>query len=211
MIAVILLIGAVVASAVIAQGPYGGPPAGGEIPEESVRKLLDGKGNIFTPDQRLARIAVEHKGGFGGYYFDEANPGHVFVYMLDLTQVESAEAAFREAYSDGQRAITQITPVQGDYAFNDWLGWYRPLMNAMAENGMSMASGAVMEAKNRIVFGLPDMTEEADIRRLMRELGVPEGAGIFEEEQIGFFRTKIVCGKNGVPSLYSCRASATPT
>lgn len=118
-----------------------------EIKEGSVRALFDEHGRMVTPDDRLARIAEKHEGGFGGFYFHETDRGHAFVYMLDPSQVESAQAAFREAYQGGSRAITQITPVQGDYAFNDLLKWYRILGPSLVENCVDPTTGAVMEGK----------------------------------------------------------------
>ena len=84
--------------------PEGVPPEGvptvnlDEIKEQAVRDLFDDKGRMVTPDQRLARIAVEHQGGFGGYYFDETDRSTAYVYMLDPSRTETAEAAFRAAY-----------------------------------------------------------------------------------------------------------------
>ena len=83
-----------------------------EIPEEAVRALFDDQGNFFGPDQRLAQIAKKHEGGFGGYSFHKTDKSHVYVYMLDTTKTQSAEAAFREAYN-GMRTVTRITHCAG--------------------------------------------------------------------------------------------------
>ena len=151
-----------------------------EIKEESVRALFDEHGRMVTPDDRLARIAKKHEGGFGGFYFHETDRGHAFVYMLDPSQVEAARAAFEEAYQGGSRTITQITPVQGDYAFNDLLRWYRVLSPALLKNGVHLTTGSVMELKNRIHFGMSNAADIEEARRITREVGIPEGAVIFE-------------------------------
>ena len=111
-----------------------------EIKEQAVRDLFDDRGRMVNPDQRLARIAAEHKGGFGGYYFDETDRSTAYVYMLDPSQTEAAKAAFRAAYR-GDRQVDRIIPVQGDYAFNDLLEWFHVLGTAMVENGIHPSTG----------------------------------------------------------------------
>ena len=115
-----------------------------EIKEQAVRDLFDDRGRMVNPDQRLARIAAEHKGGFGGYYFDETDRSTAYVYMLDPSQTEAAKAAFRAAYR-GDRQVDRIVPVQGDYAFNDLLEWFHVLDTAMVENGIHPTTGGVRE------------------------------------------------------------------
>ena len=158
-----------------------------EIKEESVRAMFDEHGKMVTPDDRLARIAEKHEGGFGGFYFHETDRGHAFIYMRDPGQVEAARAAFREAYQGGSRTITRITPVQGDYAFNDLLRWYRVLDPALVKNGVYPTTGAVMELKNRIQFGMSNAADIEEARRITRELGIPEGAVIFEVRVVRLF------------------------
>ena len=154
-----------------------------EIKEQAVRDLFDDRGRMVTPDQRLARIAAEHKGGFGGYYFDETDRSTAYVYMLDPSQTEAAKAAFRAAYR-GDRQVDRIVPVQGDYAFNDLLEWFHVLDTAMVENGIHPSTGGVREISNRIRFGLEDIGQATDARRIMSDLDIPQGAVVFEKEKI---------------------------
>ena len=151
-----------------------------EIKEQAVRDLFDDSGRMVTPDQRLARIAAEHKGGFGGYYFDETDRSTAYVYMLDPSQTEAAKAAFRAAYR-GDRQVDWIVPVQGDYAFNDLLEWFHVLDTAMVENGIHPSTGGVREISNRIRFGLEDIGQATDARRIMSDLDIPQGAVVFEK------------------------------
>ena len=154
-----------------------------EIKEEAVRDLFDDRGRMVNPDQRLARIAAEHKGGFGGYYFDETDRSTAYVYMLDPSQTEAAKAAFRAAYR-GDRQVDRIVPVQGDYAFNDLLEWFHVLDTAMVENGIHPSTGGVREISNRIRFGLEDIGQATEARRIMSDLDIPQGAVVFEKEKI---------------------------
>ena len=155
----------------------------GEIQEDVVRDLFDENGRMMNTDQRLARIAKEHAGGFGGYYFHDTDRSLAYVYMLDPDQVEAAEGAFRAAYR-GQRQITKIVPVQGDYSFDALLEWFYVLDPTLVAEGIHPSTGAVMELYNHIRFGLEDMDQEADAHRVMDDLGIPHGAVIFEEAHL---------------------------
>ena len=172
--------------------PSAVPPAGvptvnlDEIKEQVVRDLFDDSGRMVNPDQRLAAIAAEHQGGFGGYYFDETDRSTAYVYMLDPSQSEAAEAVFRAAYR-GDRQIDRIIPVPGDYAFNDLLEWFHVLDTAMVENGIHPSTGAVYEIYNRIQFGLKEIEQETDARRIMSDLGIPQGAVVFEKRKLRLF------------------------
>jgi hypothetical protein len=153
-----------------------------EIKEQAVRDLFDDSGRMVNPDQRLARIAAEHKGGFGGYYFDETDRSTAYVYMLDPSQTEAAKAAFRAAYR-GDRQVDRIVPVQGDYAFNDLLEWFRVLDAAMVKNGIHPTTGGVREISNRIWFGLEDIGQAENARRIISDLDIPQGAVVFEKSK----------------------------
>ena len=92
-------------------------------------------------------------------------------------------AAFRAAYR-GNRQVDRILPVPGDYAFNDLLEWFHPLDAAMVKNGILLSTGSVLESSNRIRFGLEDIGQAGDARRIMSDLDIPQGAVVFEQEQI---------------------------
>ena len=70
-----------------------------QIKEEAIRALFDDTGRMINPDQKLAQVAKDHEGGFGGYYFNRTDKSVVYVYMLDVTKTDAAEAAFRAAYA----------------------------------------------------------------------------------------------------------------
>ena len=104
----------------------------------------------------------------------------VFVYMLDVTKTASAEAAFRAAYS-GDREITQIIPVQGDYSFDQLVEWFYILDIALIESGIPPAMASVREVENRIRIGLRDADQIDDALQIMKRLGIPEGAVVVKE------------------------------
>ena len=207
MVVLVLLMGGLLASSVIAQGTNDPPSGDNDYQEEAVRRDFDEDGKRVTPDDRVAKIAQEEEGGFGGYYFAENDPGHVYVFMKDTSKTAAARSAIESAYN-GDVSITQISVVQGQYSFNDLLNWYRSLIHAMANDRIPMASGAVMEAKNRILIGLPDMSRRSDIRDLMRELDIPSAAVIFEEEQVNLLTGKDSVTNAGVLSQSGRAASA---
>ena len=154
-----------------------------EIPEEAVRALFDDQGNFFGPDQRLAQIAKKHDGGFGGYSFHKTDRSHVQVYMVDTSKTESAEAAFREAYGDGMHTVTQITPVQGQFRFDQLVEWFPVVDRALLANDIHPTTGAVMEICNRIRLGLRDESLIKDARRVVDDLGIPQEAVVFKQER----------------------------
>ena len=151
-----------------------------EIQEEAVRALFDDEGNFFGTDQRLAKVAKEHEGGFGGYYFHDTDKSHVYVFMVDPSKAAAAEAAFRKAYN-GMHAVTQITPVQGQHPFDQLVAWSPVLDRALIANDMHPTIGAVMEGCNRIYRGFWDESQIADASRIVRDLEIPQDAVVFEQ------------------------------
>ena len=179
MAAVVLLLAGAVIGTVPGQGGEGDMHLD-EIQEEVVRDLFDENGRIVTTDERLARIAQEYEGGFGGYYFHATNRSKAYVFMLEPDNIAAAEAAFRAAYR-GKRRITDVVPVQGDYSFHQLLEWFRVLDSALVREGIHPATGATLEIANRIMFGLRDMDQVEEVHRIMQDLGIPEGAVILLE------------------------------
>ena len=47
--------------------------------------------------------------------------------------------------------------------------------------GIHTTYGSLLGLSNRVGFGLVDMGQEHDARRLMRELEIPQGAVVFKE------------------------------
>ena len=152
-----------------------------QIKEKVVKDMFDSTGRMISPDARLARVAKDHDGGFGGFYFHETDKSIAYVYMLDITKKESAEAAFRAAYN-GDREITRIVPVQGDYSFDQLLEWFYILDRALIESGILPARASVREIENRIRIGVFDGEEIDNVRRIMEGLGIPEGAVVVKED-----------------------------
>lgn len=154
-----------------------------EIKEDVVRDLFDSKGNMVTPDDRLASVARTHKGGFGGFYFHETDDTIAYVFMKDTSDPQYVEDAFRSAYGDTQR-FQQIIPVQGDYSFDELVEWYYLLNPALHKNDIHPIWSGVMELYNRIVFGMDDMSVLEAAWQIMDDLDIPRGAVIFEEDHI---------------------------
>ena len=154
-----------------------------QIKEEAVRNLFDSTGKRINPNRQVAKIARDHEGGFGGYYFHETDKSIVYVYMQDVTKTAAAEAAFRAAYS-GDRKITQIIPVQGDYSLDQLVEWFYILDGALIESGIPPAWASVREIENRIRIGLFDADQIDDVLHIMERLGIPEGAVVVKEDYI---------------------------
>ena len=154
-----------------------------QIKEEAVRNLFDSTGKRINPNRQVAKIARDHEGGFGGYYFHETDKSIVYVYMQDVTKTAAAEAAFRAAYS-GDRMITQIIPVQGDYSLDQLVEWFYILDGALIESGIPPARASVREIENRIRIGLFDADQIDDVLHIMERLGIPEGAVVVKEDYL---------------------------
>ena len=154
-----------------------------QIKEEAVRNLFDSTGKRINPNRQVAKIARDHEGGFGGYYFHETDKSIVYVYMQDVTKTAAAEAAFRAAYSC-DRKITQIIPVQGDYSLDQLVEWFYILDGALIESGIPSARASVREIENRIRIGLLDADQIDDVLHIMERLGIPEGAVVVKEDYL---------------------------
>lgn len=175
-----------VSSGVMAQNAD--PPAGDdqEGREDVTRDFFDDNGNFVHPDQKLADVANKYPGGFGGYYFDEADKSHVYVYMTDTSKTDNATSAFRDIYQ-GQHTVTTITTVQGQYAFNDLMVWLPIASEALEENDISVSTISVKEIHNRIEFGLRDWSQLAEATSAISETTVPVGAVRFVERNLQLY------------------------
>ena len=154
-----------------------------QIKEEAIRNLYDSSGKRIDPNMRAAKIARDHEGGFGGYYLDKTDKSIVYVYMLDVTKTAAAEAAFRAAYY-GDREISQIIPVQGDYSLDQLVEWYSILIPAFVASEIRLGIWHVYELENRIYIGLRDKDQIDDALLIMEGLGIPAGAAILVEDYI---------------------------
>ena len=185
MVATVLLLTVVLATAVMAQGTDDPVPVDlSDIKEDAVRQLFDDSGMMIDPRQRLAIVAQEHEGGFGGFYFHETDESIAYVYMQDVTKTTAAEKAFNAAYN-GSRNITKIIPVQGDYSLDDLVEWLPIVWKALVANDIHSSSGGVLVLENRVRFGLANMSQADDARQLVRDLEIPEGSVVFEEKPHG--------------------------
>ena len=104
--------------------------------------------------------------GYGGFYFLEETPHIVYIYMLDVTQVEAAEyiLSHNSVVRERARDITHIAMVQARY--NQWE--LRKLVaeagRALSSAGIEMTSGGVDPIRNMIEVGIhhKDLRDEAE-------------------------------------------------
>ena len=193
-VATVLLLTVVLATAVMAQGTDDPVTVDlSDIKEDAVRQLFDDSGKMIDPRQRLAIVAQEHEGGFGGFYFHETDKSIAYVYMQDVTKTTAAEKAFNAAYN-GSRNITKIIPVQGDYSLDDLVEWLPIVAGALVANDIHPRSLGLSVQENRVRIGLASISQADDARQLVRDLEIPEGSVVFEEQPIG---TLLVDGGSG--------------
>ena len=152
-----------------------------QIKEEAIRNLYDSSGKRIDPNMRAAKIARDHEGGFGGYYLDKTDKSIVYVYMLDVTKTAAAEAVLRAAYY-GDREISQIIPVQGDYSLDQLVEWYSILIPAFVASDIQFSEWSVSALENRIDIRLRYENQIDDALQIMERLGIPAGAAILFED-----------------------------
>ena len=106
--------------------------------------------------------------GYGGFYFLEETPHIVYVYMLDVTQVESAEyilshhSVVRERGRD--ITITHMAMVQAGYSKWELRRMLVEAIRALSGAGITMTSGGVDTKRNMIEVGIDhkDLRDEAE-------------------------------------------------
>ena len=145
-----------------------------KVEENVVRVLLDENGNIVNPHRKLAAVADDHQGGFGGFYFND-DKSTVHVYMTDTSKTTAATNAFNAAYN-GRHAPATVEIVQGNYTLRQLVDWFYQLDAALIEKDVHPSSGSVLKRDNRIQFGIPDAAGISTAREVMRDLDIPEGA-----------------------------------
>ena len=186
MFAMALLVVTMVTSGVMAQDA---DPLAGDDPaarEDVTKDFFKDDGTFIHPDQKLADAAIKYEGGFGGYYFDDMDKSHVYVYMKDPTKTNKAISAFRDIYQ-GQHKVTTITTVQGQYAFNDLMTWLPIASRVLDDNDISVSTSAVKEIHNRIEFGLSTWSQLEDAERAIGETTVPVGAVRFVKRNLQLY------------------------
>ena len=115
--------------------------------------------------------------GYGGFYFLEETPHIVYVYMLDVTQVESAEyilshhSVVRERGRD--ITITHMAMVQAGYSKWELRRMLVEAIRALSGAGITMTSGGVDTKRNMIEVGIDhkDLRDEAEA--VLAEHGMP--------------------------------------
>ena len=182
-----------VASLVIACGvpangdsdtPVGADPSRvdpSRVKEAAVRSILDSEGNVIDHNSRLASVANDHEGGFGGWYFSE-DKGTVYVFMMDTTKAKAAGEAFRAAYA-GQydSANINIEVVEGTYSLDDLVDWTNQLAVGLPEAGVPWKGIGVDHANNVISVGFVSADSFETAAQVRERLGIPEGAVLFTE------------------------------
>ena len=151
------------------------------VKEEAVRSILDSEGKVIDHNSRMASVANDHEGGFGGWYFSE-DRGTVYVFMMDTTKVKAAGVAFRAAYN-GQydSANINIEVVEGTYSLDDLVEWTNQLTVGLLEAGVPWKVISVDHANNVISVGLVSADSFETAGQVRERLGIPEGAVLFTE------------------------------
>lgn len=149
------------------------------IQEQVTRDLFNDEGYPETDDHRLARLARENPGGFGGFYISkDRRTAHV--YMKDPSFATTAESIFRSYYR-GMHDIESVVAVPADYSMDELLEWYVTLNRALPAAGIQATNGALYEIHNQIRYGIYDPDQIDDAQELLAELNIPQGAVQFSQ------------------------------
>ena len=135
--------------------------------------------------EALRRIAQAGPGevvpGFGGLFLDSSDNSIVYVYMLDPSQQEKAEEAAKIILGRQRfdREIREVRVLQGQYSWDQLLGWYREAQEAVWLAGRVYSSD-IDERRNRIAFGVVTEYTEGQAREALAKTGVPQEAVVFD-------------------------------
>ena len=103
----------VVVGVMIVDWPEGEPSSRvDDIPEQVVRALLDENGYIVNSNQRTAKITEEHRGGYGGYYFDETDRAVAYAYPFGSRKLYAADNA-NIAWGSTVRNVAKLSHTLG--------------------------------------------------------------------------------------------------
>ena len=103
-----------------------------------------------------------------------------------------AEAAFRAEY-DGDRQVSKVIAVQGDYSFDQLVAWFKVLDRTLIESGIPPTRASIREIENRIRIDLFDADQFDDVRRIMERLEIPDGAVAISKNY-----SRLLAGKDSV-------------
>ena len=144
-----------------------------DISEHVVREMYDPSGAMINPDRKMQSIARTNPGGFGGYYFSDNDPSTVYVYMLDVTEVAAAEAAFRAAQPEDEE-YTTVIHVQGRYSMENLVDWFYMTLRAFDQGGIDVKVAGLRPKDNGFSFTIGGNLEGA--LALVDDMGIPREA-----------------------------------
>ncbi len=121
------------------------------------------------PRERFVNAAVDHPGGFGGWYIEN---DVVFVYMDDPTA--DPVALFGEIYA-GDPPDLPIVAVQGNHSYNELLNWARQI-NEANRGYVTLSMESIRLDLNRIEYGVLTVEEIEPTVEWIESIGVPRTA-----------------------------------
>jgi hypothetical protein len=121
------------------------------------------------PRQRFVDAAVNHPGGFGGWYIED---GVIYVYMTDPSA--DPEAAFRDIYI-GEPPDMPVVAVRGNHSYDELMDW-RNQVNEANRGYVTLSYSSIRLNLNRIVYGVLTVEEIEPAIAWIESLGVPRTA-----------------------------------
>ncbi|MBI3951075.1 MAG: hypothetical protein HY314_11555 [Acidobacteria bacterium] len=129
-----------------------------------------------TFDDLLVEVA-KRAPGFGGMFIDEE--GALSVYLLDVTQKATAEAAIAAVFGPDRIPPSGIRVLQGQYSFVQLKQWHDRLSpTVLARPGVILTD--IDEAKNRLRVGVEKLELAKQVEEELTKLDIPRKAVLIE-------------------------------
>ena len=146
------------------------------VQEDAIKNLYDADGRMKNPHREMQNDTKDYSGGFGGYYFDPANPTTAYVYMKDTTKAADAEDAFRAAYPNNSK-YTRIMVVPGSYSVDDLTDWYYQAVAALdSASNVTLTSSSMNIMGNGFRLTVDSDDGQRAAWAIIDDLSIPRGA-----------------------------------
>jgi hypothetical protein len=135
------------------------------------------QGQVWTPDDELARVARSEVPGFAGYYLQA--DGRPVVRLVDPTQRTAARQYLAKHFAAARRGRQANAPQEpiflaAAYNFAQLHDWSEKLLPVLQRDGVYMIDAD--EVGNRVLVGVGNAAAAAAVRAEAARLGIPAEA-----------------------------------
>ena len=145
------------------------------VKEDAIKELYDSEGRQKNPHRVMQDVVKDVDGGFGGYYFDPANPTTAYVYMKDTTKTTEAANIFRNLFPDNSK-YTTIEVVRGAYTVDELTDWFYQAFAAVEAANVTVLSASMNIMENEFQLTVGNTSALATAWDVIDDLDIPRGA-----------------------------------